>query len=493
MVAFQDAAQGLSRAQATPDNVDDDGDIIDRLPLTELGNSKPSSPFLNPSIPRSLTASPMSMSDYDGLSPHYPRALSPAPHAHRRHRRAKLLDAVTRFWARNRGVILVASAQLFGALMNLAARLLELEANMHPLQILFARMSMTTVLSLLYMWQNKVPDFPFGAKGIRGVLVIRGVSGFFGIYGMWYSMMYLPLAEATVITFLAPMLAGYICHILMKDPFTRKEQIASVIALAGVVLIARPTSLFGTTTTTPTTNDPTIPHGSTNTTTPTATHPANHPTDEPTPAQRLVAILVALLGVLGAAGAYTTIRYIGKRAHALITVTYFSVWSTLVSTACLVLFPLLGLTQDGPPRRISFAGLLPASAYHWFLLLSLGACGFVMQFMLTAGIGGEKSNRATAMVYTHMLFAAGFDRWVFGHRMGVVSLVGCGLIVGSALWAALGRKVGGGLGGKEGDVERGGRERRGGRGSEEGVPMLDGVGVDFHRGEEVRGGGLSGR
>jgi hypothetical protein len=83
-----------------------------------------------------------------------------------------------RFWERNRGVVLVAVAQLFGALMNLAARLLELEGGMHPLQILFARMSMTTVLSCLYMWRNKVPDFPLGAKGIRGVLVVRGVSGF---------------------------------------------------------------------------------------------------------------------------------------------------------------------------------------------------------------------------------------------------------------------------------------------------------------------------
>ncbi|KAK4122849.1 hypothetical protein N657DRAFT_575077 [Parathielavia appendiculata] len=369
--------------------------------------------------------------------------------------------------------------------MNLAARLLELEGEMHPLQILFARMSMTTILSLLYMWRNKVPDFPLGAKGIRGVLVIRGVSGFFGIYGMWYSMMYLPLAEATVITFLAPMLAGYICHILLKDPFTRKEQLASVIALAGVVLIARPTSLFGTTSST---NDPIVSHTETNSTTP-GTRPSTNPADEPTPAQRLVAILVALLGVLGAAGAYTTIRYIGKRAHALITVTYFSVWSTLVSTACLILFPLLNIGQDQPPR-VNFAGLLPSSAYEWFLLLSLGVCGFVMQFMMTAGIGGEKSNRATAMVYTHMLFAAGFDRWVFGHQMGVVSLVGCGLIVGSALWAALGKKQGSGQGRKEGDVERGERDGDG-MGSEEGMPMLDGVGVD--REEEVEDGGLPGR
>jgi hypothetical protein len=90
-------------------------------------------------------------------------------------------ESMRRFWERNRGVVLVAVAQLFGALMNLAARLLELEGGMHPLQILFARMSMTTVLSCLYMWRNKVPDFPLGAKGIRGVLVVRGVSGFVSV------------------------------------------------------------------------------------------------------------------------------------------------------------------------------------------------------------------------------------------------------------------------------------------------------------------------
>src|SRR3954471_23795638 len=92
--------------------------------------------------------------------------------------RRRVPASLERFWGRNRGVVLVAVAQLFGALMNLSARLLELESDMHPFQILFARMSITTVMSCLYMWWMQVPDFPLGAKGIRTVLIIRGVSGF---------------------------------------------------------------------------------------------------------------------------------------------------------------------------------------------------------------------------------------------------------------------------------------------------------------------------
>lgn len=47
------------------------------------------------------------------------------------------------------------------------------------------------------------------------------------------------------------------------------------------------------------------------------------------------------------------------------------------------------------------------------------------------------ANRATAMIYTNMLFSAGFDRWLFGEHMSWVTVVGCALIVGSALWVVV--------------------------------------------------------
>jgi drug/metabolite transporter (DMT)-like permease len=312
--------------------------------------------------------------------------------------------------------------------MNLAARFLELEGQgMHPFQILFARMGLTTILSCIYMYKTKVPHFPLGPREVRWLLVARGLSGFFGIYGIWYSIMYLPLAEATVITFLAPSVSGYICHVLLHDPFTRKEQMASFVALAGVIFIARPTALFASSQ--PSAVDVAVAAAN-------ATTPETHLDlgQEATPSQRLIAIGVALMGVLGASGAFTTIRWIGKRAHPLISVNYFSTWCTIVSLTVLLVAPALDIGQP----EIRFA--LPSSIRQWLLLIFLGVCGFIMQFMLTSGIGGEKSNRATAMVYTQMLFAAGFDKWIFGHEMGALSLVGCGLIVGSALWVALTKK-----------------------------------------------------
>jgi hypothetical protein len=93
------------------------------------------------------------------------------------------------FWKRNKGVTLVLIAQIFGTLMNVTTRLLEVEGNngkgMHPFQILFARMGITAVLSTWYMWWRKTEDFPFGKKEVRWLLVARGFFGFFGVFGMY--------------------------------------------------------------------------------------------------------------------------------------------------------------------------------------------------------------------------------------------------------------------------------------------------------------------
>lgn len=93
-------------------------------------------------------------------------------------------SVLQRFWARNKGPCLVAGSQLFGALMNLSARLVELEGEgMHPVQVLLMRQSLTSICCLVYMWWMKTPTAPFGSRDIRLLLLIRGMAGFFGIFG----------------------------------------------------------------------------------------------------------------------------------------------------------------------------------------------------------------------------------------------------------------------------------------------------------------------
>ncbi|KAL8942953.1 MAG: hypothetical protein Q9216_001368 [Gyalolechia sp. 2 TL-2023] len=273
----------------------------------------------------------------------------------------------TSLWTANKGLLLVLVAQLFGALMNVTTRLLETSAE--PLN----------------------------------------------------TFQYLPLADATVITFLAPIVACWACSVFIHEPFTRAEQVAGLVSLFGVVLIARPTSFF------PHKAGPSAVGNGADDVLPAVnvtTSARSEGEDDETSAHRLIAVGVALIGVLGAASAYTTIRWIGQRAHPLISVNYFAAWVTFVATLVLLFVPGMHFK-------------LPSGVKQWSYLVFLGVCGFAMQVLLTTGLAYEKSSRATNMVYTQMLFALAFDKLVFDTTPGILSILGSSLILGSALYVAV--------------------------------------------------------
>ncbi|KAK9344144.1 hypothetical protein V1522DRAFT_410940 [Lipomyces starkeyi] len=299
----------------------------------------------------------------------------------------------------NVGLLLFAMGQLFSSSMNLFARILETTSDppYNAMQIVFTRMSITTLACTFYIWIKGVPDAPLGPKEVRLLLVARGLTGFFGLFGMYYSLTYLSLSDATVISFLSPTVAGFACSIFINEKFGRVDKIAGFISFFGVILIAQPT--------------PTLTAGDSTVTT----------------GQRLGAVGVALLGVLGAAGAFTTIRCIGQRAHPLISVNYFAVICTIVSSCALTLSPSLHF-------------VLPQAAWQWALLFSIGICGFCYQFLLTAGLQREKAGRAGNMLYLQMFLAFLFEKLVWNETPHWMEYAGSGIILGSAVWVAVSKR-----------------------------------------------------
>ncbi|KFY26702.1 hypothetical protein V493_03923 [Pseudogymnoascus sp. VKM F-4281 (FW-2241)] len=307
-------------------------------------------------------------------------------------------------WSSNKGLIFIVLAQAIASSMDAIVRFLQQgEHKMHPFQIIFARMGMTFVLSSLYMWWTNVPDFPLGRADVRGWLVVRAMFGFFGLF---YSVHYLPLAEATVFRFLVPIVTAWACSLFLGEIFSSRDLLAGVVALVGVIFIAHPSSLFG-----PNANDD-------------IQTPRPSDIDHVSPTQRLLAITASLLGVLGASGAYTMIRVIGTRAHALISVNYFAVLGTFGSAAALLLVPGISFTT-------------PRGVREWVLVVVLGVLGFALQFLLTAGLQLDRSSKATSMLYTQVLFALSFDFAIWGVLPGGWSLFGGAIVIASTLWSAL--------------------------------------------------------
>ncbi|KAJ5935907.1 hypothetical protein N7454_005205 [Penicillium verhagenii] len=306
------------------------------------------------------------------------------------------------FWLRNKGMFLVLLAQMFGASMNVMTQLLEINSSMHPFQILFARMSITALASYLYMWYARVPS-PLGTRPILLLLITRATFGFLGVYGIYYSVQYLPLAEATVITFLAPIMTCYACSLLIPgETFSKRQQLAALVSLAGVILIAQPFRKRGTS---PSTESS---HAGSGSGSPGSADSYHH----------ILATIVAFVGVIGAAGAYTSIRMIGRRAHPLVSVTYFSSVTTIISLVAMAAVP-------GVPFRfpIPFDGGVVVCA-----------AGGGVEW---EGREGGAGSRATSMVYLQVLFALFYDKVIWGTTLSVVPAVGSVLILACAIYVAV--------------------------------------------------------
>ncbi|KAF8634724.1 hypothetical protein AX15_000740 [Amanita polypyramis BW_CC] len=258
------------------------------------------------------------------------------------------------------------------------------------------------------MYYAKINDPVLGPLGVRILLCFRGLAGFFGIFGLYFSLQYLSLSDAIVLTFLTPLCTAISGSVLLKEKFTAREALAGVVSLVGVVLIAQPPFLFGAG----------IHRGEKE------LRSIEIPNEaEVSTAQRMVAIGGALVGVAGATCEYTLIRAIGKRAHPLHNIVYLSVFCVIASSIGMVATH----TSIIIPTRWSFVGML-------FLV---GVFGFCAQTLMTMGYQLENIGHSSMGVYTGIIFALILGRIIFGTVPSILSLLGTVLILGSAIYVAV--------------------------------------------------------
>ncbi|KAK7187325.1 hypothetical protein DPSP01_002458 [Paraphaeosphaeria sporulosa] len=331
------------------------------------------------------------------------------------------------FYERNFGLFLVFLAQTCGSVMNTAAKLLATgyETKFHALQIIFVRMSCTTILSCLYIWYNRIPR----SQGVTGLLILRGTAGFIGLFGLYYSLSWLEFADATVITFIVPTMTALVCWVWLREPYTVKEALAGLLAFTGVLFVARPAWLFRSAPLDPISGEPAEPVEGPDSSSLSLLSfgilGGKAPSLPPVSAeQRTIAILLAVLGTFGASTAYATIRVIGKRAHSLISVTYFAFLSTIGSALIILVHPDLQF-------------VMPEDLSQWGLIAIIGLAGFALQFLLTEGLQREKGGRATNLTYLQLVFALIVERLVWGTTPPLESLFGAVLIIGAAVWVSL--------------------------------------------------------
>jgi len=291
-------------------------------------------------------------------------------------------------------------SQAFFSFMDLFVKVLSgLDQPVPALELIWIRMTITYVCCISYMLLKGVEHPWTGPSGVRLLLVSRGVCGFFGLFGIYYSLQYLTLSEATVLMFLTPTLTGVVSYFLLKEHFSRKQSMAGLCSLIGVVLIARPASLFGE-------------HSGESSNAPGITS-----------SQRFIAVGVSLVGVVGAAGAYTSMRAIGKNAHSMHSMAYFSLYSFVVSSVLMVI------------QRTEI--VIPTDWHFLVFLCLIGFFGFIGQTLLVLGFQFETASRGSMAIYTLILFSGTWEQIFLHVKLAVLSVVGAVIIISSAIYIAV--------------------------------------------------------
>jgi drug/metabolite transporter (DMT)-like permease len=281
------------------------------------------------------------------------------------------------------GLGYMVQAALAFAVMSLFVKLAS--RSLPTLEIVFARGVITLAIASLVLWRARLTPF----VGEWRLLFTRGLVGSCAMICFYAAVVHLPLAEATVIHQTAPLFTAMLAAWLLHERLTGRIVVSLLGAFTGVVMIARPQSLFG---------------GA-------ATAAEN--------TASLQFAFVALLGASLSAVAYVTVRRLGRSESPLVVVFWL---------------PLLTIPVSAP-----FA--LPAwvwpDATTWLWLLGIGVSTQFAQVSLTKGLAREAAGKATAVGYLQVAFATVFGALIFGSWPDAWSWTGMVLIVLALLFALL--------------------------------------------------------
>jgi len=108
------------------------------------------------------------------------------------------------------------------------------------LLVVWARYAGQMVVVTPFAWQRTGPGFwrtrKLRVQLLRSLMLVLATLGFFG------GLRYLPLAEASAITFLAPIFVVLLSWPLLHERATRPRWVASVTGFVGIIILLRPGS-----------------------------------------------------------------------------------------------------------------------------------------------------------------------------------------------------------------------------------------------------------
>jgi len=215
-------------------------------------------------------------------------------------------------------------------------------------------------------WRTKRP----------GSHLLRSVLGLATLILGFSALAYLPLAEATTLSFVAPLFAVMLSALILGENVGRYRWSAVALGLVGVMIVMQPSG-------------------------------------ESLP---LIGLVLALLAALGVAGVTITLRDLGRTESTPTMVLWFSGFSILLAGA---LMPFFAETHD---------------VREWAILAALGLAGGVGQLFLTSSLRYAPVAVVVPFDYVQLLWAVLLGWLIWNNHPQPTSWAGAAIIVGSGLF-----------------------------------------------------------
>ena len=197
---------------------------------------------------------------------------------------------------------------------------------------------------------------------------------------MAYGLSTVTISDATTLFFLNVPITAILAYFMLGEEITTLDILTTILSMVGVVFIAQPAFLFGSSVNT-------VP---------------------------ILSVVVVLFGAFASSMAYISIRQVGTKEDTLTLVVYFSLVGFLVSPICAAIFQ-------------SFVSIY--DPYILALEFFAGVMGYSGQLFLSRGVQLSPAGPATAMRYMDIVLGMIFQTFIVGTPPDGYKILGAVLIM----------------------------------------------------------------
>lgn len=284
-----------------------------------------------------------------------------------------------------KGIVLKVLAALCATLMLACVK--SLDGAVPTGEVVFFRSFVALLPMLIWLGMQGNVLARVHTRNIKGHLG-RGLSGTGGMYFNYMALAFIPLADATALSYAAPLFTVVLAAILLREVVKPYRWAAIVVGLAGVVIMLSPHLNLG----------------------------ERVDTEQGIASASMIGVACALIAALCSALSTVQIRHLNGKEQPGAIVFWFSVLTTLVGLSTL-----------------TFGWVMPTPE-QWLLLIGVGTFGGTSQILMTLSLRHAHASLLAPFEYTTLVWSALIGYLLLSQVPGPWTLAGAAVVAGAGLF-----------------------------------------------------------